>query len=122
MELPELHKYAVDAGIEMSELLSGTDINAASREELSAALNNDQQLADAIYDHAQYTEIESQRDAQLHVRGFKQNHALALTKAGIRYPAVGIDDGTMSFHPALQQARTKDRVKDLGELTVEKRM
>lgn len=121
MELSELHRYALTVGVEDCELLSGIDINAASREELSAALKDDQ-LAAAIYDTAEHTQIDNEADARLHIRGFREHHALALTRAGIRYPALGFFDNTMSFHPALKKVHDKDRIKDLGELTVEERM
>lgn len=122
MELPEIHRYALGAGVEMADLLSGVDINSASREELSAALNDDGDVAAAIFDTAAHTQIDNESDARLHLRGFKQHHAVALRQAGIRYPEVGFFGRPKSFHPTLQLAQDKGRVKDLGELTVEERM
>ena len=122
MELPEIHHYALGVGIEMTDLLSGIDINSASREELSAALNNDGVVAATIYDTAEHTQIDNESDARLHLRGFKQHHAVALLRAGIRYPAIGFFGHEKSFHPSLQKVQDKDRIKDLGELTVEERI
>jgi hypothetical protein len=122
MELPEIHEYAMGVGIQMTDLLSGIDINSASREELSAALNNDGVVAATIYDTAEHTQIDNESDARLHLRGFKQHHAVALLRAGIRYPAIGFFGHAKSFHPSLQKVQDKDRIKDLGELTVEERI
>ena len=109
-------------GIQMPDLLSGVDINSASQEELSAALDNDRVVAAAIYNTAEHTQIDNESDARLHLHGFKQHHAVALRRAGIRYPAIGSFGHEKSFHPLLRKAQDKDRIKDLGELTVEERM
>lgn len=121
MELLELHQYAVGVGIERSELCSGIDINSASRDELSAALKDDA-VASAIYATIEHAQIDNESDARLHLSDFKQRHALALRRAGIRYPAAGFGGNSKSFHPSLQKVKNTHRMKDLGELTVEERM
>lgn len=123
MSLTELHQRALGVGsINMSDLVGGIDINSATQEELSAALKDDRAVAAAIYDMTEHTQLNNESDARLHLSEFKEHHALALRRAGIRYPAVAFFDKKKSFHPSLQRVQDKDRMKDLGELTVEERM
>jgi len=121
MELPELHEYALNLGIEMPDLLGGIDINAATEEELFAAIR-DPVVARGVYNAAEHKQIDNESDARLHLPGFRQHHAEAIRRAGIRYPSLASFDDTKSFHPALKQVADKDRIKDLGELTIEDRM
>jgi hypothetical protein len=120
MEIPEIHQYCRRDGIAMPDIQKGIDINSATPEELTAAVR-DRQVANAIYASAELIQIDSENDARLHVRGFKQHHAQALLRGGIRYPSLSFDR-SKSFHPALKQIVDQDRIKNIGELTIEDRM
>eukprot|EP01043_Picozoa_sp_COSAG02_P022177 COSAG02_NODE_1145_length_14241_cov_3.363951_2_plen_2907_part_00 len=117
MGAQELRDVCTRAGLSDFELSSAVDINSATEHELQMALD-DEALATAIFDAAEVCEIQNESDLRLHIPFLNQQHSTALATAGFVYPTCT----NASSRPGLSGANTRgQRLKDLGEITIEDR-